>query len=148
MATKPILLVEDNSDDQFLIQRSLKKNNITNPILVANDGVEALDYLFATGPHTGGEPLRPAVILLDVQMPRLNGLDVLARIRSEPLTKMLPVVILTSSDEEQDMLRSYDLGVNSYVCKPIDFNEFSEAVGRLGLYWVLLNEPPPDREPA
>lgn len=145
MATmKPILLAEDSADDQTLILRSLKKNNITNPILIANDGVEALDYLFGTGARSEDGPIRPSVVLLDMKMPRLGGLDVLERIRKEPQTKHIPVVILTSSDEEQDMLRSYDLGANSYVRKPVDFNEFAEAVGKLGLYWVLLNEPPPE----
>jgi two-component system response regulator len=122
----------------------LKKNNITNPIVVANDGVEALDYLLGTGAQAANGPIRPTVVLLDMKMPRLNGLDVLERIRKQPETRLIPVVILTSSDEEQDMLRSYDLGANSYVRKPVDFNEFADAVGKLGLYWVLLNEPPPD----
>lgn len=140
MTLRPILLAEDSADDQLLIQRSLKKSNITNPILVANDGVEALEYLF--GNERG--PVRPAVVLLDMKMPRLNGLDVLERIREHPETRHIPVVILTSSDEEQDMLRSYDLGANSYVRKPVDFGEFAGAVGKLGLYWVLLNEPPPE----
>ncbi len=141
---KPILLVEDSADDQTLIQRSLKKSKITNPIVVANDGVEALDLLFGTGARADEGPLRPSVVLLDVKMPRLDGLDVLELIRKNPATRRIPVVILTSSDEEQDMLRSYDLGANSYVRKPVDFNEFAEAVGRLGLYWILLNEPPPE----
>jgi two-component system response regulator len=144
MNMRPILLAEDSADDQTLILRSLKKHNITNPVLIANDGVEALDYLFGTGARADEDPLRPAVVLLDMKMPRLNGLDVLERIRKEPATKHIPVVILTSSDEEQDKLRSYDLGANSYVRKPVDFNEFAEAVGKLGLYWVLLNEPPPE----
>lgn len=145
MTMRPILLAEDDADDQTLILRSLKKSNITNPVVIANDGVEALDHLFGTGPCAEGGPLRPSVVLLDMKMPRLGGLDVLERIREAPETKHIPVVILTSSDEEQDMLRSYDLGANSYVRKPVDFNEFAEAVGKLGLYWVLLNEPPPDR---
>ena len=144
MNMRPILLAEDSADDQTLILRSLKKHNITNPVLIANDGVEALDYLFGTGARADEDPLRPAVVLLDMKMPRLNGLDVLERIRKEPATKHIPVVILTSSDEEQDKLRSYDLGANSYVRKPVDFNEFAEAVGKLGLYWALLNEPPPE----
>jgi len=144
MSTRPILLAEDSADDQLLIQRSLKKSNITNPILIANDGVEALDCLFGTGDYAGNGPVRPAVVLLDMKMPRLGGLDVLERIRKQPETRHIPVVILTSSDEEQDMLRSYDLGANSYVRKPVDFKEFAEAVGKLGLYWVLLNEAPPE----
>lgn len=145
-ALKPILLAEDSADDQALILRSLKKSNITNPILVANDGVEALDYLFGIGSRAAEGPVRPSVVLLDMNMPKLNGLDVLERIRKDPATRKVPVVILTSSDEEQDVLRSYDLGANSYVRKPVDFNEFAEAVGRLGLYWVLLNEPPPETQ--
>lgn len=144
MAMRPILLAEDSADDQTLILRSLKKNNITNPVLIANDGVEALDYLFATGTRAGEAPVRPAVVLLDMKMPRLGGLDVLESIRKNPASKHIPVVILTSSDEEQDKLRSYDLGANSYVRKPIDFSEFAEAVSNLGLYWALVNEPPPD----
>jgi CheY-like chemotaxis protein len=142
MPLKPILLAEDSTDDQLLIQRSLKKSNITNPILIANDGVEALDFLFGTGVRAEDGPIRPALVLLDMKMPRLNGLDVLERIRKEPATKHIPVVILTSSDEEQDVLHSYDLGANSYVRKPVDFSEFADAVGKLGLYWVLLNEFP------
>jgi CheY-like chemotaxis protein len=145
MKMKPILLAEDSADDQTLILRSLKKNNITNPVLIANDGVEALDFLFGTGARAGEAPLRPAVVLLDMKMPRLGGLDVLERIRKEATTKNIPVVILTSSDEEQDKLRSYDLGANSYVRKPVDFNEFAAAIGKLGLYWALLNEAPPEK---
>ena len=141
---RPILLVDDSADDLTLILRSLKKSNITNPVLVANDGVEALDYLFGTGARAEAGPLQPSVVLLDMKMPRLDGLDVLERIRSDPATRRTPVVILTSSNEEQDVLRSYDLGANSYVRKPIDFNEFAEAIAKLGLYWVLLNEPPPE----
>jgi two-component system response regulator len=144
MPIKPILLAEDSPDDQTLILRSLKKSHITNPIIVANDGVEALDYLFATGIHANEEPIRPAVVLLDMKMPKLGGLDVLERIRTQQSTRHIPVVMLTSSDEEQDKLRSYDLGVNSYVRKPVDFKEFSAAVERLGLYWILLNEGPPE----
>jgi two-component system response regulator len=145
MPMRPILLAEDSADDQTLILRSLKKNNITNPVLIANDGVEALDYLFGTGAQADEGPVRPSIVLLDMKMPRLGGLDVLERIRNEPATKYIPVVILTSSDEEQDKVQSYDLGANSYVRKPVDFNEFAEAVGKLGLYWALLNEVPPDK---
>ena len=144
MSMRPILLVEDSRDDQTLIVRSMKKNNITNPVLIANDGVEALDYLFGINTRAGEAPVRPAVVLLDMKMPRLSGLDVLERIRGNPTTKHIPVVILTSSDEQKDKLRSYDLGANSYVRKPIDFTEFAEAVSNLGLYWALVNEPPPD----
>ena len=144
MSMRPILLAEDSSDDQTLILRSLKKNNITNPVLIANDGVEALDYIFGTGIRAEEGPVRPAVVLLDMKMPRLGGLDVLESIRKNPASKHIPVVILTSSDEEQDKLRSYDLGANSYVRKPIGFSEFAQAVSNLGLYWALVNEPPPD----
>ncbi|HKK00713.1 MAG TPA: response regulator [Desulfuromonadales bacterium] len=144
MTMKPILLAEDSADDQALILRALKKSNITNPILIANDGVEALDFLFGTGIRDEDGPIWPSVVLLDMKMPRLGGLDVLERIRKNPDTKYIPVVILTSSDEEQDMLRSYDLGANSYVRKPVDFKDFAEAVVELGLYWALLNEPPPE----
>lgn len=144
MTTKPILLVEDNPDDQTLILRSFKRSNITNPIIVANDGVEALDYLLGTGPRAPQGPLNPSVVLLDVKMPKVGGLEVLERMRKEKATRRTPVVMLTSSDEEQDLLRSYDLGANSYVRKPVDFNEFAEAIVKLGLYWVLLNEPPPE----
>ena len=143
MSMEPILLAEDSVDDQTLILRSLKKHNISNPVLIANNGVEALDYLFGTGNRAEEGPIRPVVVLLDMKMPKLSGLDVLERIRSEAATKTIPVVILTSSDEEQDMLRSYDLGANSYIRKPVDFSEFVDAVGQLGLYWALLNEPPP-----
>ena len=145
MPIRPILLAEDSADDQTLILRSLKKHNIANPILIANDGVEALDYLFGTGARAEEEPLWPWVVLLDMKMPRLGGLDVLERIRKQPATKRIPVVILTSSDEEQDKLNSYSLGANSYVRKPVDFNEFAEAIGKLGLYWALVNEAPPEK---
>ncbi len=143
MPINPILLVEDSVDDQTLMLRSFKKHNIANDVLVANDGVEALDFLFGTGIRAENGPVRPAVVLLDMKMPRLNGLDVLERIRGEEKTKTIPVVILTSSDEEQDMLRSYNLGANSYVRKPVDFRDFASAVGELGLYWALRNELPP-----
>jgi CheY-like chemotaxis protein len=140
MKLKPILLAEDSDDDQILIRRSFAKSNITNPLLIAKDGVEALDILLGTGTRSQHGPVQPLVVLLDMKMPRLGGLDVLERIRREPTTRRIPVVMLTSSDEEQDKARSYDLGANSYVRKPVDFNEFAEAVGKLGLYWVLLNE--------
>lgn len=143
MNTKPILLVEDDANDQMLILRSLKKHNILNDVLLANDGAEALEMLYGTGPHENDGPLDPSVVLLDVNMPKVGGLDVLKRIRSEPSTKHLPVVILTSSDEMQDKFLSYDLGANSYVRKPVDFNEFADAVGNLGLYWAVVNEAPP-----
>jgi len=139
----PILLVEDSEDDQLLIQRSLKKGGMLNEVVIANDGVEALDYLLGTGARAEAGPLWPVVVLLDINMPRVSGLQVLERIRGEEATRRLPVIMLTSSNEESDVLRSYDLGVNSYVRKPVEFSEFTEAVSRLGLYWLMLNEAPP-----
>jgi CheY-like chemotaxis protein len=138
-----ILLVEDNPDDVELTMRAFRKSNIVNEIVVARDGVEALDYLFSTGPHGGRPPTLPQVVLLDLKMPRVDGLHVLERIRAHPRTKLLPVVILTSSIEEQDLLNTYSRGANSYIRKPVDFQEFVEAVHQLGLYWLLLNQPPP-----
>jgi len=144
MNQKPILLVEDNPDDQTLILRALKKNNILNEVVLVRDGVEALDYLFATGAHQERDPdMMPQVVLLDIKLPKLDGLEVLKRIRADERTRRLPVVILTSSREQQDLIASYDSGVNSYIQKPVDFNQFSEAVRKLGLYWILLNIPPP-----
>jgi len=138
-----ILLVEDNPDDIELTMRAFRKSNIVNEIIVARDGVEALDFLFGTGPHTGRSPMLPQVVLLDLKMPRVDGLHVLERIRAHPRTKLLPVVILTSSVEEQDLLNTYRRGANSYIRKPVDFQEFVDAVKQLGLYWLLLNRPPP-----
>jgi two-component system response regulator len=139
-----IMLVEDNRDDEALTLRALKKNNIKNDVVVAHDGVEALDYLFGTGPHAGRDLTEmPQVILLDLKLPRVDGLEVLRRIRAEERTWLLPVVILTSSNEERDRIEGYGLGANSYVRKPVDFNQFLEAVRQLGLYWLILNEPVP-----
>jgi CheY-like chemotaxis protein len=139
-----ILLVEDNPDDEALTLRALKKNNVANEVVVARDGVEALDYVFGTGAHAGRDRSQmPQVVLLDLNLPRLGGLEVLRRIRSEPTTQILPVVVLTSSKEERDLVESYRLGANSYVRKPVDFVEFVEAARQLGLYWLVLNEPPP-----
>ena len=139
-----ILLVEDNPDDEVLTLRAFRKNNIANEVVVARDGVEALDYLFGTGAHTGRDLSQlPQVVLLDLNLPRLGGLDVLRRIRSEPTTQIVPVVVLTSSKEDRDLVESYRLGANSYVRKPVDFLEFVEAARQLGLYWLVLNEPPP-----
>jgi two-component system response regulator len=140
---RPILLVEDNPDDEALTIRALKKNNIINDVVVARDGVDALDYLFGTGAHTGRDTtLVPQVILLDLKLPKVDGLEVLRAIRADPRTKCVPVVVLTSSKEEQDMVTSYSLAANSYVRKPVDFSAFIEAVRQLGLYWLVLNEVP------
>jgi two-component system, response regulator len=141
-----ILLVEDNPDDEALTLRALRKNNIRNEVVVAHDGVEAIDYLFGTGTFAGrnADDL-PQVVLLDLKLPKLDGLSVLRRLRADQRTKLLPIVILTSSNEEQDRLVGYDLGANSYVRKPVDFNQFIEAVRQLGLYWLILNEPVPAR---
>jgi two-component system response regulator len=142
--TNTILLVEDNPDDEALTLRALQKNNIKNDVVVAHDGVEALDYLFGSGQYAGRDAAQlPQVVLLDLKLPKLEGLEVLRRLRSDERTKLLPVVILTSSVEQQDRLRGYDLGANSYVRKPVDFNQFIEAVRQLGLYWLILNERPP-----
>lgn len=146
MEQKTILLVEDNPDDVALTLRALKKNNIANQVVVASDGAEALDYLFGTGKHSGrGPDEMPAVILLDLKLPKVDGLEVLRRLRADGRTKLLRVVILTSSKEEQDLVNGYALGANSYVRKPVDFTQFTEAVRQLGLYWLVLNEPPPGR---
>jgi two-component system response regulator len=143
MKTKIILLVEDNPDDVKLTLRALKKSNILNEVVVTQDGVEALDYLFGTGKFEGRDTrLMPQMILLDLKMPRMDGLEVLHRIREDERTKVLPVVILTTSSEDKDRIESYKLGANSYVRKPVDFNQFVEAVKQLGLYWLVLNEAP------
>ncbi len=143
MSERTILLVEDNPDDEALTLRAFAKNRITNPVTIARDGVEALDFLFATGAYAGRDIAeRPAVVLLDLKLPKLDGIDVLKRIRADERTRLLPVVILTSSREEQDIIDGYRFGCNSYVRKPVDFDQFLEAAKQLGLYWLLLNEPP------
>jgi two-component system response regulator len=142
MAEKIILLVEDNPDDELLTRRAFQKNNILNTVIAAHDGVEALEMLLGDG--TGATPaLSPALVLLDLNLPKVSGLEVLRRVRSDERTRLLPVVILTSSREEQDLVEGYRLGANSYVRKPVDFREFLEATRQLGLYWLVLNEAPP-----
>jgi len=144
MLTKVILLVEDNPDDEELSVHALTKSNIINNVHVARDGAEAIEYLFASGPHAGRDVSDlPAVVLLDLKLPKIDGLQVLQRIREDQRTSLLPVVILTSSSEEQDLLRGYKLGANSYIRKPVDFLKFADAVKQLQLYWLVLNEPPP-----
>jgi two-component system response regulator len=143
---KMILLVEDNPNDEELTLRALRKANIANEVAIARDGQEALDFLFGTGKYAGHEPpTMPAVVLLDLKLPKLNGIDVLQRIRADPRTKLVPVVVLTSSSEDEDMVRSYQSGANSYVRKPIEFSAFANAVTQLGMYWVLINQIPPSR---
>jgi two-component system response regulator len=145
MKDKNILLVEDNPDDVKLTLHALKKCNIANKVVVTCDGVEALDYLFGAGAYAGRDVSdQPAVILLDLKLPKIDGLEVLRRMRADSRTRRLPVVVLTSSREEQDIVASYDLGANSYIRKPVDFEQFVAAVGQLGLYWLLLNETPPN----
>jgi CheY-like chemotaxis protein len=147
MGHKKILLVEDNPDDVELTLRVLRKNYILNEVVVAVDGPEALDYLFCTGAHSEREVHdTPAVILLDLKLPKIGGLEVLRQIRHNDQTKQIPVVLLTSSDEEEALIDSYKLGVNSYIRKPIDFDQFTEAVQQMALYWLVWNKPPPSRK--
>ncbi len=144
MNKKPILLVEDNGDDVRLTKRALKKNNILNELIVVRDGVEALAYLrAAVDPQEPRPHGLPTLILLDLNLPKLDGLEVLKQLRADPRMRRQPVVILTSSKEEQDIIKSYDLGANSYIQKPVDFEQFSAAINQLQLYWMVLNEPPP-----
>lgn len=146
--SKAILLVEDNPDDATLTLRAFKRSHVMNTIAVVRDGIEALDYLFARGPYAdrASAPL-PALVILDLKLPKLDGLGVLKAIREDERTRLLPVVILTSSKEEQDLVSGYSLGANSYVRKPVDFNEFLEAVKVLGIYWLMMNQTPPERTP-
>jgi CheY-like chemotaxis protein len=140
-----ILLVEDNADDAELTLRAFRKSKILNEIVVVTDGVEALDYVFAAGTYAGrGSDANPAVILLDLKLPKIGGLEVLRRLRADERTRRIPVVVLTSSNEERDILSSYDLGANSFVRKPVDFAQFLEAAQQLGMYWLVMNEPPPN----
>jgi len=137
------LLVEDDPDDELLTVRSLKKNNVCNDVVVVRDGAEALDYLFVTGAHAGRDPsAMPQVVLLDLNLPKVDGLEVLGRIRADERTRLLPVVILTSSEEQEDVVGGYVHGANSYIRKPVDAARFREAVGELGMYWMVLNETP------
>jgi two-component system, response regulator len=148
-SSKTILLVEDNPDDVALTLRAFKRNNMVNPVVVARDGVDALDYLFARGAHAerAGKP-QPTLIILDLKLPKIDGRGVLKAVRADERTRLTPVVILTSSKEEQDMVESYSLGANSYVRKPVDFAEFVEAVRVLGIYWLMMNQAPPERKGA
>jgi two-component system response regulator len=144
MRKKIILLVEDNPDDELLAIRALEKNNIMNEVVVARDGAEALDYLFGAGAYIGRDmSVMPQIILLDLKLPKIDGLEVLRRLRNDERTKLLPVVVLTSSKEERDLTESYSLGANSYIRKPVNFAQFTEAIRQLGLYWLVLNESPP-----
>ena len=138
-----ILLVEDNPDDEEFTLRALKSYNITNRIRVGRDGAEALDYIFADGKYSGRDTNQhPKLILLDLKLPKVDGLSVLRRVKADPKTKQIPVVVLTSTNQESDMVESYKLGVNSYIIKPVDFKQFTESVRQIGMYWLLLNEPP------
>jgi two-component system, response regulator len=142
-----ILLVEDNADDEELTVRALKKNNVKNELVITRDGVEALDFLFGTGTYAGRDTsVLPGLVLLDLKLPKIDGLGVLRRIRADERTRLMPVTVMTSSKEEQDIINSYDLGANSYIRKPVDFNQFTEAVRQLGMYWLMLNEVPPTRK--
>ena len=146
MTSKIILLVEDNPTDEALTLRALRKSSIKNEVVVTRDGAEALEYLFCTGAFSGRDPEDiPAVILMDLNLPKIGGLEAVQRIRDNPATRLLPVVILTSSDEEDDRLKGYEAGANSYVRKPVEFDKFASAVQQLGLYWLILNEPAPQK---
>ncbi len=141
--TGTILFVEDNPDDVDLTLRALEQHSILNQVVLVSDGAEALEYVFCTGAYADREPVLPELVLLDLKLPKVDGLEVLKRLRADERTKLLPVVVLTSSDEQKDLVNSYELGANSYVRKPVDFDQFREAVHQLKLYWLLLNVPPP-----
>lgn len=144
MLDTKILLVEDNPDDEALTLRAIRRNHIANEVVIARDGAEALDYLFARGSYEGRDMADlPAVVLLDLKLPKVDGLDVLRQMRHNERTRLVPIVVLTTSNEERDIVESYSLGANSYVRKPVDFEQFSQAVGQLGMYWLLLNQPLP-----
>jgi two-component system response regulator len=146
MGNGTILLVEDNADDEALTLRALDKNNIRNPVVVARDGAEALDWMFGMGLYAGRDAATlPALVLLDLKLPKVDGLEVLRRLRADDRTRLTPIVILTSSRQEQDLVAGYSLGANSYIRKPVDFTQFMEAVRQLGLYWLVLNEAAPSR---
>jgi two-component system response regulator len=146
MTEKTILLVEDNADDEALTTRALRMAKIANDIVVARDGAEALDYVYGEGQYAGRDASQlPAVVLLDLKLPKLSGLEVLQRLRADPRTRLVPIVVLTSSSEDEDMLQSYQFGANSYVRKPVEFGAFANAVSQLGVYWLLLNQPVPKR---
>jgi CheY-like chemotaxis protein len=145
MREREILLVEDNADDEEFTLRALQRAKVTNPVTVVRDGSAALDYLFGLGEHAGrAGAATPAVVLLDLKLPKLSGIDVLRRMRADERTRLVPVVVLTSSSQDEDILRSYQSGANSYVRKPVDFADFATAVAQLGVYWTLTNELPPD----
>jgi CheY-like chemotaxis protein len=142
--SKLILLVEDNPDDEALALRALARTDLPTEVVVARDGAEALDFLFATGPYEGRDGnVLPAVVLLDLKLPKVDGLDVLRRVRADPRTRFLPVVVMSSSDESRDVAESYRVGASSYIRKPVDFGQFTETVRQLGTYWLVLNDPPP-----
>lgn len=143
MGEKVILLVEDDPDDRELTEITLRESNIANRVVAVHDGVEALEYLLATGRYAGREAPLPQVVLLDLRLPRLDGLEVLRRMRADPRTRLIPVVVMTSSTQEEDLIASYHLGANSFMRKPLEFHRFADAIRQLGMYWLLLNEPPP-----
>ncbi len=149
MRNDTIFLIEDNPNDVALTRRALKKSGMANPLVVAEDGQEALDYLFGTGAHAGRNPSDvPALILLDLKLPKINGLEILKKIRADPRTRRAPVVIMTSSNQEEDRAAGYDIGANSYIRKPVSFEQFVGAISQLGIYWLLLNEEPPKVKPG